>query len=227
VRINRPLDLAVRDIEAAVQPRVSFLAIPKVAGAQHLELLAELVGELEQRRGLAAGGIRFLAIVETAAAFPALAEIARGPRVAALGIGGEDLALSLGVEPTAEALAMPMQHVVIAARAAGIMPLGLVGSLADFGDLEAYRAVARRSRALGLEGAMAIHPAQVNVLNEAFAPAEAEVARARALVAAARGASQSAFAVEGRMVDRPVIERAEALIRRADAIAAREGRAGS
>lgn len=227
VRINRPLDLAVRDIEAAVQPRVAFLTIPKVAGAQHLALLSELVGDLEQRRGLPQGGIRFFAVVETAEAFSALCEIARVVRVAALGIGSEDFALALGVEPSAEVLAMPKQHVVIAARAAGVLPIGLVGSLANFSDLEGYRAAARRSRAMGFEGATAIHPDQVKILNEEFAPAEAEVARARALVAAARAATQGAFAFEGKMVDKPVIERAEALIRRAEAIAARGSAAGS
>ena len=222
VRINRPLDLAVRDIEAAVQPRVAFLAITKVAGAQHIRLLSELVGELEQRRGLPLGGIRFFANVETAGAFHAMPEIARAERVAALGIGGEDFALSLGIEPSVEAMTMPKQHVVIAARAAGIIPLGLVGSIANFSDLEAYRSVVRRSRALGFEGASAIHPDQVRILNEEFTPAEAEVARARALLAAARAATQGAFAFEGRMVDKPIIERAALLIRRADAIAARK-----
>jgi len=213
----------VRDIEAAVQPRVAFLSITKVAGAQHIRLLAELVGELEQRRGLPVGGIRFFANVETADAFAHMTEIARAERVAALGIGGEDFALSLGIEPTVEAMTMPKQHVVIAARAAGVIPLGLVGSIANFSDLEAYRAVVRRSRALGFEGSSAIHPDQVRVLNEEFTPAAAEVARARALVAAARAATQGAFAFEGKMVDKPIIERAELLIRRADAIAARSG----
>ena len=152
-----------------------------------------------------------------------MAEIARAERVVALGIGGEDFALSLGIEPTVEAMTMPKQHVVIAARAAGIVPLGLVGSIANFSDLEAYRAVVRRSRALGLEGSAAIHPDQVRILNEEFTPGTAEVARARALVAAARAATQGAFAFEGKMVDKPIIERAELLIRRADAIAARSG----
>ena len=222
VRIDRPLDLAVRDIEAAVQPRVAFLAITKVAGAQHIRLLAELVGELEQRRGLPAGGIGFLAMVETADAFGAMSEIARAERVIALGLGAEDFALSLGIEPSDAAMTMPHQHVVIAARAAGVVPLGLVGSIADFSDLDPPRGGAALARPrLRRRAGDPSRPGARFSTRSSRRPSPRSRAPARCSRRAA--AAQGVFAFEGKMVDKPIVERAELLIRRADAIAARGG----
>src|SRR5258707_827952 len=116
------------------------------------------------------GADALLLDLEDADAFAHMTEIARAERVAALGIGGEDFALSLGIEPTVEAMTMPKQHVVIAARAAGVIPLGLVGSIANFSDLDSYRAVVRRSRALGLAGSSEIHPDQGPEVNSEVTP---------------------------------------------------------
>src|ERR1700726_4892472 len=105
VRINRPLRLAVRDIEAAVGPRVLALALPKVDSPEHVRLLAEIVDEVEAERGMAPGTTRLIAMVETAAAFFRLAEIARAhPRLCGLNLGAEDFALSAGILPEAEAV---------------------------------------------------------------------------------------------------------------------------
>ena len=76
VRINRPLPMAVRDLEASVGPDVDGIAVTKVQGADHLKLLDELVSELEVARGLKVGHTRFIAMVETPAAFFRMAEIA-------------------------------------------------------------------------------------------------------------------------------------------------------
>jgi len=83
-----------------------------------------------------------------------------------------------------EALSMPKQMAVIAARAAGIMPLGFIGSIAEFHDLEGFRATIRRSRRFGFIGASVIHPSQVPILNEEFRPSAEEVDHARRVVAA-------------------------------------------
>src|SRR5207248_3613607 len=102
VRVNRPLRLAVRDIEAAVGPGVLALALPKVDSPEHVRLLAEIVDEVEAERGLAPGTTRFIAMVETASAFFRIAEIARAhPRLCALHLGAEDFALSAGILPDA------------------------------------------------------------------------------------------------------------------------------
>lgn len=216
VRINRPLDLAVRDLEAAVRPGVSFLGLPKVENAAQVQLLAEFVDELEQRQGMENGTIRFLAYVESASAFFRLEEIATAhPRVVALTLGSEDFASSAGFEPTAEALLMPKQLGLLAARAAGIHPVGFLGSVANISDMHSFRDVLRRSRKLGFACGFAVHPAQVTVLNEEFMPSTEEIEYARDLMAAAAAAPDGAFSFRGKMVDRPIVTRARELVERA------------
>jgi citrate lyase subunit beta/citryl-CoA lyase len=228
VRINRPLSLAVRDIEASVGPAVDALALTKVDGASHVRLLDELVSEREALAGLAIGHTRFLVMIETPAAFLAMHDIARAsPRVVAMNIGGEDFALECGMDPSDEALMMPKQQMIIAARAAGVMPLGYIGTVADFSDWERFRAMVRRSRSLGFDGASCIHPGQVTIVNEEYTPSESELAYARrviALDAEARQAGRASFQIEGRMIDIPVVHRAQRLIARKTAIDARAAR---
>jgi citrate lyase subunit beta/citryl-CoA lyase len=228
VRINRPLRLAVRDIEAAIGPQVLALALPKVDGPEHVQLLAEIVDEVEAERGMAPGTTRLIAMVETAAAFFRIAEIARAhPRLCALNLGAEDFATSAGILPEAEALSMPKQMAVLAARAAGIMPLGFIGSIAEFHDLDGFRQTIRRSRRFGFIGASVIHPSQVPILNEEFRPSPNEVDHARRVLAAydkALAEGVGAVTVDGKMIDVPVAERARLLVEREEAIAAREAK---
>lgn len=225
VRINRPWRLAVRDLEVAVRPGVRALALPKVTSGDHLRAIDEVVSELEPAAGLAPGTVGFLAMIETPAALLRAHEIATAsPRLVALTLGGEDFATSIGIAPEPDLMEHPARTIVYAARAAGIMPLGLAGTVATHRDTEAFRAVARRSRRIGFLGASAIHPAQVPILNEEFAPPAEEVDRARRLVAAYDAAvaeGVGAIDFEGSMVDEPIVVRARALVEWADAVAAR------
>ena len=229
VRINRPLRLAIADIEAAVSPRVQALMLTKVESAEHVQMLAEVVDEIESERGMAEGATKFVALVETASGFLRINEIARAhPRLVALSIGAEDFALSVGMLPEAEGLFFPKQQMIIAARAAGILPLGFLGTVADFRDLDAFRSTIRRSRRLGFMGASCIHPSQVAVLNEEYRPSPDEVAVAeRAVVAydAATASGIGAIEIDGKMVDVPVIERAKHVLQRHRAVLAREANA--
>jgi len=219
VRINRPLELAVPDIAAAVMPAVGTLMLPKAMGPEHIRLLSEVVAAREAAQGMAPGHTRFVAVVETPDALPLLGAIASAdPRVVAIGVGAEDLATELGALPGADMLYHFGMMVVAAARAAGIQPMGSVGPFADFSDLDAYRASLKRSRALGFACQACIHPAQVPVINEEYGPSPAEVDRARRLIAAfdvALAEGKGAVAFEGAMIDLPVVERARRLMARA------------
>jgi len=228
VRVNRPLRLAIPDIEAAISPRVQALALPKVESANHLRLLAEAIGEIEAERGMTVGSTKLLAMVETAEAFFEMPAIAGGhPRVVAMTLGAEDFSLSVGMLPEAEGLLFPKQQMVIAARSAGILPLGFLGTVADFRDLAAFRATIQRSRRLGFLGAACIHPSQIAILNEEYAPQPDDVAHAERVVAAyehATAAGVGAITINGKMIDVPVVERAHALLARHRAIRARDAR---
>jgi citrate lyase subunit beta / citryl-CoA lyase len=149
-------------------------------------------------------------------------QIARShPRVVGLSLGSEDFAADVGMQSEPEGLLYPKQQTIFAARAAGILPMGFVGSIADFRDQEAFRAIVRRSRKLGFVCASAVHPLQVSVLNEEFSPDPAEVERAERMIAAydeAYAAGLGAVQFEGAMIDVPVVERARSVVRRAMAL---------
>jgi citrate lyase subunit beta/citryl-CoA lyase len=219
VRINRPWQQAFRDIEAAVSAPVTALMCPKVESPEHLGVIAELLDVLERQRGMPLGHTKLVALIETAAAYFRAREIALAtPRLVALSLGAEDFAASVGMEPLGETLEMPKQTVIIAARAAGILPLGFMGTVADFKDLDAFRAVVRRSRRFGFAAASCIHPSQLAILNEEYGVSPAETERARRLIAAYEAAlaqGVGAVAFEGKMIDVPVVERARALLARA------------
>lgn len=231
VRINAALSLAVPDIAAAIGPDVDGLIITKVHGPDHLRLLDELVAECEQAACVPVGHTWLYPLIETPEALAqAHAIAAASPRIVAMGLGGEDFATAIGAEPTEEALSVPKQMALHAARAAGVMPLGLLGTLAGFADLDAFVAMAVRSRRMGFEGASCINPVQVPALNAAFTPGAAETDLAQRIIAAAAEAAAQglgAVALDGRMIDAPIIRRAEQLLARAQAIAAREAAHGS
>jgi citrate lyase subunit beta / citryl-CoA lyase len=225
VRVNRPWRLLVRDLEAAVVPGVDALALTKVDSPEHVCAVAEVVAELEAERSLPAGSVRFLVLVENAAGFFRIEAIARAhPRIVGLSLGSEDFAADVGMQAEPEGLFYPKQQAVFAARAAGVLPMGFVGSIADFRDQEAFRAIVRRSRRLGFMCASAVHPLQVQVLNEEFSPDPAEVEKAEKMIAAyddAYAKGLGAVQFEGAMIDVPVVERARTVVRRANALRTR------
>jgi len=222
VRINRPLRLAIPDIEAAVRPGLSALFVTKTEGVQHLRLLDEVVSELEHERGMPVGSVGVAAMIEHPRALTELNDIAeRGPRVIAMMLGGEDFALETGSVPGDETLELPKRMVAFAAQAHGVPVLGILGTVADYSDPAAYRKSAERARRFGFSGGTCIHPGLVASLNEAFMPTAEEVAYARKLIAAdekAAAEGRGSFSVDGKMIDIPVIVRARRLIQRHEAI---------
>jgi citrate lyase subunit beta / citryl-CoA lyase len=216
VRINRPWRQALADLDAAVREGVSVVTLPKVEEVGQVRVAAEIIEELENERGLPMGGIGLLLLIESPAALPRLAELcAASPRVVAMTLGPEDYALAAGCTTDAESLFLPNLLVAQAGAAAGVLPLGFVGSIGDYGDVEDFRARIRQARRLGFRGAAVIHPAQVPILNEEFAPSAEERGWAERVLAAASTAQslgRGAFEVDRKMVDRPIVERARRLL---------------
>ncbi len=222
VRINRPMRLAIPDIEAAVRPGLSALFITKTESVQHLRLLDEAVSELEKERGMPVGGVGFSAMIEHPRALAEIHDIAEhAPRLIAMMLGGEDFALETGSVPGDETLELPKRLVAFAAQAHEVPMIGILGTVADYSDPDAYRKSAERARRFGFSGGTCIHPGLVTTLNEAFTPKLEEVAYARKLIDAdkqAQAEGRGSFSVDGKMIDIPVIDRARKLIARHDAI---------
>ena len=222
VRINRPLRLAIPDIEAAVRPGLSALFVTKTEGVQHLRLLDEMVSELEKERGMPVGSVGFGAMIEHPRALAHIDDIAEhAPRVIAMMLGGEDFALETGSIPGDESLELPKRLVAFAAQAHNVAMIGILGTVADYSDPAAYKKSAERARRFGFSGGTCVHPGLVSALNEAFTASADEVAHARKLIQAdseAAAAGRGSFQVDGKMIDIPVIERARKLLARHEAI---------
>jgi citrate lyase subunit beta/citryl-CoA lyase len=216
VRINRPWRLAVRDIEAAVGPTVRGLALPKVDSAEHVVAIAEVVAEVEEERGLEPGWTVLFPRIESPRGLQNVEEIADAhPRVVAIGLGSTDFSIAAGMEPGGAGNTFANFQVVVAAQAAGRVPIGLVSVIYDYADLDRFRAVAEESRALGLKGAPCVHPSQVPILNEVFSPSEDDRARASRIVdefEQALAAGTGAITVDGDFVDMPIYEQAKRLL---------------
>jgi citrate lyase subunit beta/citryl-CoA lyase len=226
VRIN--YDLAEADLQASICEDVDAIALPKTQSVDHVRRVDAMIEALEAKRGLRAGHTRLIAMIETPAAFFRMPEIAAAsPRLVAMNIGAEDLATAVGMEPVEETLLMPKQQMIFAARAAGLMPLGFMASVASYGDWDAFRAMVRRSRKFGFMGAGCIHPGQVRIVNEEYSPSAEEIGWATKVVtedAKHAAAGRASWSLDGKMIDIPVVARAKGMLERAAMITAREAR---
>lgn len=218
LRINAGLLDLIRDLQAAVRPGLQAVMLPKAETAERLVLVDELLTELEAEAGLPAGRIALIPLVETVRGLlnaPALAEAV--PRVIALAMGPEDLALDLGGDPVADVLTEPARRLVWAARASGRQAIGFPGSIANIKDQERLRADLDVARRLGFGAALCIHPDQLRACHDAFSVSADEADHARRVVAAFDAAERDGQAVctlDDQMIDRPVVLRARALLAR-------------
>jgi citrate lyase beta subunit len=165
---------------------------------------------------LGTDGPPVVAIVETAMALRQAFEIASQPRVAALLLGSVDLGAEVGLEtrPDGQELLYARSRLTFESAAAGIRgPIDVVHL--DFGDTAGLEEQCRLARALGFRGKACIHPGQIETINHVFAPSEDEVAWARGVVDAFEGQSEGVLAVNGTMVDKPVVDRARRVLREA------------
>ena len=215
VRVNVLPELLDKDLEAVMRPGLAALTLPKVDSSKMLEDFDERVSRLEGEREMSVGEVKFIAQLESARGVLNAREIAGAPRVAAMGVGMEDLAAEVGCEADEDALYFPSMQVLYAAREAGVTPLGYLGSITVYKDTDLFARWIQRAKSLGFEGGVCIHPNQVDVLNEILAPDDEEVAQARELMDAVEAhEGECAFALNGRMVDKPVIDKARRLLAR-------------
>jgi citrate lyase subunit beta/citryl-CoA lyase len=180
------------DLALCARPGVAGIVLPK---AEHEAVLEKLA---------AAGAAAILPLIESALGLWNAAALARMPRVQRLVFGSIDFSLDMGIEESHETLLYARSQLVLASRVAGIAS-PVDGVTTTFENPDPVRADTLRSRALGFGGKLCIHPKQVAAVNEAFAPTAQELAWAARVVEAAAAAQGGAVALDGKMVDRPVI----------------------
>jgi citrate lyase subunit beta/citryl-CoA lyase len=216
VRINQ-LPLGLIDLEEIVPESPHLILIPKVENADQVREVAQRIENIQA--GESMGPVWLMPILESALGIENAFEIARATdSVVAITIGLEDYTADLGVSKTAEGNESMYARVrlVNAAHAAGVQAIDSV--FGDVGDMEGLKAWARRSRSLGFEGMGCIHPRQIQPIHESFAPTPEEVAKAQRIVAAFEDAEAKGLGVVSlgsRMVDPPVVLRAQRLVEQA------------
>jgi len=218
VRLN-PLDSGGRnDLHAlshSTEP--SCFVVPKAGGAEEVEGVAEALAEVDSDAGV-------VPILETASGVVNAYEIASGPRVSAVVFGAEDMCADLGAMRTDEGneVVYARQKVVTAATAADVDAIDTLWT--DFEDTDGLREDTEVGIGLGYDGKLAIHPAQVAVINDAFTPDGRKVEWAERILEAKEEADErgkGVFEVDGEMVDEPLVEQARTVLERAEAAGVR------
>jgi citrate lyase beta subunit len=208
------------DIQAVLPYRPDGIVIPKLEELKQIQWASELIEAAELRNGWPLKSIRLLVDVETAKGILNLKEIASHPRLDAIIFGGEDFAASIGATRTPEAteLLYARQASVTAAAAFGLQAIDIV--TIDFKDLEALRAESEFGARLGFTGKQIIHPAQVEPVQSAFTPQAEAIANARRIVEtfeASQSKGAGAYALDGKMIDMPLVKNAQKVLDRARA----------
>jgi len=220
VRINQ-LPLGLDDLEEIVPESPDMILIPKVETPQQVLDVGRKIAEVKDAFGLTRP-IWLMPILESALGIEKAYEIASASdEIVALTIGLEDYTADLGVTKTEAGLEslFARQRVINAARAARVQAIDSV--FGDVSDTEGLKTSALRSRALGFEGMGCVHPLQIPVIHEAFAPTSIEIENASRIVAAYREAQSKGLGVVSlgsKMIDAPVVQRALKLVARAEAM---------
>jgi len=201
------------DVQAVVGPNLDGVVMPMAETPDQLKTMDWLLTNLERERGLEAGAIDLLPIVETAKGHKALGALARASeRVRRLAFGAGDYTLDLGMRWTVDEdeLTTARQAFVLESRAADLEP-PIDTVFIHLGETAAMRVSAERARDLGFQGKLCIHPNQIEIANAAFTPTEAELAYALKVAAAfdaAEAEGSASIQVDGYFVDYPIVEKA-------------------
>ncbi len=230
VRVNKPFEMAVADLDASVWPGLTGIHFPKAESTDEIRILDRLIAEREMARGIPVGSVQLALAIETALGQHHALEIATAsPRAVEICFAAEDYCLDMDIEPTRDGreLFLGKMEMLSVARLAGVNAFGLMASGTDFSDTDRIARLAHEARLVGYKGSSCYHPNQVQPLNEGFSFSPEEIEYSRRVIAtleAAEAEGRDAVALDGKMIDIPIAERARRMLARADAIASMETR---
>ena len=216
VRIN-PLSTPYgkKDVEAVVKAGVDVIRMPKTETAEEVREVEREIEKVEEEIGCL-GRTKIMAAIESALGIVNAYSIATASkRMMGIALGAEDYCANLKTQrtPGGDELLLARETIVVAARAAGIDALDTVYS--NLNDMETFRKEVELIKTLGFDGKSIINPRQIQIVNEVFAPKEKEIEKAQTILAAIKEAEKrgsGVISVNGKMVDRPVVLRAQRTI---------------
>ncbi|HLP74258.1 MAG TPA: aldolase/citrate lyase family protein [Bacteroidales bacterium] len=217
VRINQG-ETGIKDLEAVIPQNINLVVIPKCENAGQVLDVRSVISSVKKKSGIE-GEVFLMPVIETAIGVENAFGISTSSQdVVAVAIGLEDYTADLGVQRTAEGLESfyARTRIINAARAAGIQPIDSVFS--DIGDLDALKNNVKISKSLGFEGMGCIHPRQVEVIRQGFAPSADETEKAKKIILAfdeAVRCGSGVIAFGSKMIDAPVVARAHRTVSQA------------
>jgi len=223
IRINHiQTPFGFKDLETVLPGKPDLIRLPKAESAEEIKTVAEVISRIERECGFSDGSIRMGAAIETAKGLRQAYSIASAsPRMEFLAIGGEDFIADLKTTRSKDGreLLFARSQLVLAAREAGIQAIDTVFS--DANDEETFLSETRLIKQLGFDGKSVINPRQVRLVQEVFAPTDKEINHARRVLAAYQDAlsrKSGVVALDGKMIDTPIVTRAERVLAYAAAV---------
>jgi len=216
VRINGLDTVGALDIEAMVLAGVNVIRLPKTEIAQDIIDVAAVITQVEEENDLPVGTTKMMAAIESAEGVLNARDIATASdRLIGIALGAEDYVTNMKTRryPDGQELLFARSMILHAARAAGIAAIDTVFS--DINDTDGFIAETTRIKQLGFDGKSVINPRQIPLVNGIYAPSKAEIQQAKEVIWAIREAESKGSGVislNGKMVDKPIVERAERVI---------------
>ncbi|KAF9404854.1 hypothetical protein HW555_014140 [Spodoptera exigua] len=216
VRINGLDTVGRQDVEAMVSAGVNVIRLPKTETAQDIVDVAEVITEMETKYGIKIGTIKMMAAIESAEGVLNAREIAQASeRLIGIALGAEDYVTNMKTHryPDGQELFFARSFILHAARAAGIAAIDTVYS--DINNTKGFLAEVERIKQLGFDGKSVINPRQIPLVNSVYEPTEKEIQQAKEVIWGIREAQakgSGVISVNGKMVDKPIVERAERVI---------------
>lgn len=216
VRINGLDTVGALDIEAMVLAGVNVIRLPKTETAQDIIDVAAVITQVEEENDLPVGTTKMMAAIESAEGVLNARDIATASdRLIGIALGAEDYVTNMKTRryPDGQELLFARSMILHAARAAGIAAIDTVFS--DINDTDGFIAETARIKQLGFDGKSVINPRQIPLVNGIYAPSKAEIQQAKEVIWAIREAESKGSGVislNGKMVDKPIVERAERVI---------------
>ncbi len=217
IRINHiQTPYGFKDLETVLPGKPGLIRLPKAESAEEIQIVAEIISDVEKKCGFEPGRIKMGAAIETAKGLrQAYAIATASPRMEFLAIGGEDFIADLKTTRSKDGreLFVARSQLVLAAREAGLQAIDTV--FADVNDEETFIAETQMIKGLGFDGKSVINPRQVSLVKEIFTPTEKEIKQAERVLDAYKEALErktGVIALDGKMIDTPIVTRAERVL---------------
>ena len=210
------------DMAAIVGPHIFGVSVGKIQSTRDIDYISNIIEGLEKKAGLEVGTVKLIPWIETAMAIVNAYEIcAASPRIVGVAFGAEDFTNDMAIERTESEseIDYPRRVICVAARAADVLALDT--PYFSFRDSDGLKKNSFEAKGYGFRGKFAIHPAQVDIINESFSPSSDEIENARRVIAAFEEAERSgrgSTSLDGKVIDVPVVKRARQLLESAEGV---------